>query len=59
MKKSEDAEEWLLGMKNFFRFHNYSNNIKAKIVIFSLKGKVDIWLEDVKLVKGIRIEELS
>ena len=58
MKKYEDAEAWFLGMKKFFRFHNYSENMKAKITTFSLKGKTNIWWEDVNNVKGIREEEL-
>lgn len=33
--------------------------MKAMIVIFSLKGKVDIWWEDVKQVRDIRTKELS
>jgi len=39
MKKSEDAEAWLLGMKKLFRLHSYSQNMKANIVTFILKGK--------------------
>jgi len=33
--------------------------MKAMIAIFSLKGKVDIWWEDVNHVKGIGTKELS
>ena len=42
MKRLEDAEERLLGIKKFFKFHSYSKNMKAKITTFSLKGKADI-----------------
>lgn len=59
MKKSKDAEAWLLGIKNLFGFHDYLYNIKAKISIFNLKGKEDIWWEDVKHIIGIKVEELS
>lgn len=59
VKKLEDAKAWVLGMKKFFRLHDYSKNMKAKIVIFSLKGKLDILWEDVKRVRVIRVEELS
>ena len=48
----------MLGMKRFFRLHNYSENMKAKIATFSLKGKENIWWEVAKKVKGIREEEL-
>ena len=43
MKKSQDAKAWFLGMNTFFRLHDYSENMKAKIVTFSLKGKTNIW----------------
>ena len=58
MKKLWDADAWLLGMRKFFRLHDYSENMKAMITTFSLKGKVDIWWEDVKNVKGIDEDDL-
>ena len=42
LKKLEDVEEWLLGMKKFLKLHDYIVNMKAMIAIFNLKGKVDI-----------------
>ena len=33
--------------------------MKAKVATFSLKGKANIWWEDVKNVKGIREEDLN
>eukprot|EP00253_Pinus_taeda_P021515 PITA_21515 len=59
MKKLEDAEVWLLGMKKFFVLHDYKKNIKFGIVIFSIKGKEYIWWDDVKLDRAIKTEELS
>lgn len=55
----EDAEAWILGMNKFFELHEYANNMKALIAIFSLKGKEDIWWEDVKWVRDIRTDNLS
>ena len=46
-------------MNKFFEMHDYTENMKAKIVIFNLKGKEDIWWENVMRVRDIRIEELS
>jgi len=43
LKKSEDVEPWLTEMKKFFELHEYTKNMKAKIVIFRLKGKAYIW----------------
>jgi len=58
MTKSEDEEVWFLGMKKFFKLHDYLENMKNKIATFSLKGKVDIWWKDVKHVNEIREDEL-
>ena len=59
VKKSEDAKAWILGMNKLFELHEYTDNVKAKISIFSLKGKVNIQWEYVKQVRDIRIDDLS
>lgn len=39
----EDAKAWIIGMKKFFELqYEYTDNMNAKNVIFSLKGKEDI-----------------
>ena len=55
----EDAEAWILGMKKLFELNNYTDNTKAIVAIFSLKGKANILWEYVKCVKDIRIDDLS
>ena len=42
MKKSQDANAWFLGMRKFFKLHDYSENMKARVATFSLKGKANI-----------------
>ena len=42
MKKPEDEKAWILGMNKLFNLHDYTDNMKARIVIFILKGKADI-----------------
>jgi hypothetical protein len=32
IKKGEEVEAWLFGLKKYFRVHNYSDNTKARIV---------------------------
>jgi len=59
MKKPQDAEAWFLGMRKFFRLHDYLENMKAKVATFSLKGKADIWWEDMKNVRCIHEENLT
>ena len=53
MKKSKQEEDWLLGMKMFFRTHDYYENMKAKISTYSLKGKVETWWKDWNNGRGI------
>jgi len=59
MKKLQDAEAWLLGMRKFFRLHDYSENMEARVATFSLKGKLNIWWEYVKNVRCIHEEDLT
>ena len=40
-------------MKKYFQIYNYSNELKAKVAIYILTGKVHIWWQDIKKVKGI------
>jgi hypothetical protein len=59
IKKGEEAEAWLLGLKKYFRVHDFSENLKARVATFNLNGKASIWWEDLKNVKGVREEDLS
>jgi hypothetical protein len=59
IKKGEEVEAWLLGMRKYFRVHNYLENTKAKIVIFNLNGGDSIWWEDLKEVKGLEESKLT
>jgi hypothetical protein len=53
IKKEEEAEAWLLGLKKYFRVHDYSENLKAWIALFNLNGKDSIWWEDLRNVKDL------
>jgi hypothetical protein len=59
IKKGEESEAWLLGLKKYFRVHDFSENLKARVATFNLKGKASLWWEDLKNVKGVREEDLS
>jgi len=59
MNKSQDAKAWLPGMKKLFRLHDYSENMKARIALFSLKCKANISWEDMKNVKDIHEDDLN
>jgi hypothetical protein len=59
IKKGEEVEAWLLGLRKYFRVHNYLENTKAKITIFNLNGGASIWWEDLKEVKGLKESKLT
>lgn len=59
MKKEDDVEAWLLGIKIFFRIHGYYDNMKANIATYSLKGKVEICWEHLRTVRAISEKELT
>jgi hypothetical protein len=54
IKKGEEVEAWLLGLKKYFWVHNYSDNTKERISIFNLNGGDSIWWEDLKEIKGLK-----
>jgi hypothetical protein len=56
-KKDEDAATWLLGMRNYFQFHNYSSHAEGRIVIYQLKESASMWWDH--LVKVQHIKEKS
>jgi hypothetical protein len=42
-KKDEDADTWMLGMRNYFKLHNCSSHIAGRIAIYHLKEKTSMW----------------
>ena len=52
--KGEEAEAWLLGMKKYFQIYNYFDRLKARMAIYNLIGKADIWWQDIKRVKNLK-----
>ena len=59
IKKGEEVEAWLFGLKKCFQVHNYSDNTKARIAVFNLNGGASIWWEDLKEIKGIKESKLT
>jgi hypothetical protein len=53
-KKDEDAEIWLLGMRNYFQLHNYSSHAEGRIAIYQLKGKASMWWDQLVQVQKIK-----
>ena len=46
-------------MKKYFEIYNYSYELKEKMTIYNLTGKVDIWWKNIKKVKGIKESYLT
>ena len=46
-------------MKKYFQIYNYSNQLKARMAIYNLTGKADIWWKDLKIVKDIREKNIN
>jgi hypothetical protein len=59
IKKGEEVETWLLGMRKYFQVHNYSKNTKVKITIFDLNEGAFVWCEDLKEVKVFKENKLT
>ena len=54
VEKSEEAEGWLSGMKNYFQIYNYSDRLKYRMGIYNLTRKANIWWIDIKRVKNLK-----
>ena len=52
IEKGKESKSWLLGMKKYFHICNYSERLKAMMVIYNLTRKVYIWWKDIKRVKN-------
>jgi len=48
-----------LGIKKYFQIYNYSSNMKVKMAIYNLKGKANIWWQNLKLAKGLKEKQLE
>ena len=42
VEKGEEDKACLSGMKKYFQFYNYSDRLKARMIIYNLTGKADI-----------------
>ena len=58
-EKGEEVKAWLSGMKKYFHIYNYSDRLKARMAIYNLTGKDDIWWQDIKRVKNLKEKYLT
>ena len=54
----EAVEAWFLNIKIFFQIYSYDDNLRARLGIFQLSGKVALWWKEAKSVNNIRSKEL-
>jgi hypothetical protein len=58
-KKDEDAEIWLLGMRKYFKLHNYSSHAESRIAIYQIKGKASMWWDQLVQVQHIKEKSVT
>jgi hypothetical protein len=58
-KKDEDAETWLLGMRNYFQLQNYSSHAEGRISIYKLKGNTSMWWDQLVQVQIIKKKSVT
>ena len=58
MNTREKVEEWILGMRKYFRIH-YSNEMKSWLAIYNLNGKAARWWRDLKHTKKDEVKEIG
>ena len=58
MNTGEKDKEWLLAMSKYFLVHNYSSEMKFRLAIYKLNGKVGRWWRDLKHTKDNEVKEI-
>ena len=46
-------------MKKYFQIYNYFDRLKARMTMYNLTGKADIWWQDIKRVKNLKEKYLN
>ena len=49
----------MLDIKKYFHIYNYSNNMSARMEVYNLKGKANIWWEDLNISHGLKEKNLE
>ena len=58
-EREDDVEAWLLGLRRYFQFHNYSSNLEARIVSYHLHRKVAMWWDQLKQVEHVNESRIT
>ena len=49
----------MLDIKKYFQIYNYSSNMKVRMCIYNLKGRANIWWQDLNISHGIKEKNLE
>lgn len=52
-ESEEFVEAWMVNINKYFQMYEYNDNLKARLIIYQLQGKVTLWWEEVKVVQGV------
>jgi hypothetical protein len=52
-ERQDDFEACFLGIRRYFKLHNYSSNLEARIATYHLHGKATIWWYHLKQVEHV------
>lgn len=52
-------EDWLLNMTKYFHVYDYERNLKERLSIYQLQGKVSLWWEEAKSVQSLEEKIVS
>ena len=58
-EREDDVEAWFLGIRWYFKLHNYSSNLEAIISTYHLHGKVVMWWDQLKQVENINESRIT
>jgi hypothetical protein len=59
IKREDDVEAWLFGLKRYFQFHNYSSNLEDRISTHHLHRKVAIWWDQLRQVEHVNESSIT
>ena len=59
VKEGEYVEAWMLGLRKFFQFHQYTPNMEAQVSMYCLQGKEYIWWDWIFKLKDIDENKIS
>jgi hypothetical protein len=58
-EREDDVEAWLLGLRRYFQWHNYSSNLEARIATYHLHGKAAMWWDQLKQVEHVNESRIT